>query len=119
MGRLGRAMGYRTREGRWRFRRRPSFERALSLLSFYDDFDRSRHARTELCGHAVLAQLLDRRIQIEVFAIEVDTLLVQRIGDVARGHRAEQLVALAGLRRDLDGDAADLSGQAFRDTLLL
>ena len=57
-------------------------------------------------------------MQLDLAAIDVETLGRQRLGDVGVGHRAEQRVGLADPPRDLDLDAGEPIGDRLRDPLL-
>ena len=62
-----------------------------------DDLDRDRecHLGVELAHHQVLAQVLDRRIEIEGAGLKLDARLrPDHRDDVGRGDRAEQPAAI-------------------------
>ena len=66
---------------------------ASSRLLGRDDLqrDRERHIAVERCGHRVLTSGLDV-IDVDLLAIDVDLgLSLDRIHDVSRGDRTEQL----------------------------
>jgi hypothetical protein len=76
-----------------------------------DRLDRRRHAVVELDDHHVGADVADRLLEVDAAAVDGDAArLADRVGDVLRGHRAEQAPVLAGLLGDREDGAVEEVG---------
>ena len=76
-------------------------------------------SRCSFTGTVELAELLDRLVQLQLAAVDLEALGGQRLGDVRRRDRAEQRLGLADLARDHDLDAGHAVGERLGDLLLL
>src|SRR5690606_19385245 len=82
---------------------------------FADDpeLQRGDDAARELDLSFVLADSLDRFADGDLASIDVDAGYLELRGEIASGHRAEHLVALANQPLELQRHAADSSGHGF------
>ena len=80
------------------------------LLLFFDYVDRDLGGDVAVQPHRdlVLAELLDGLVELDLAAVDGEVLLLERLGDVLGGDRTEELIVLAGLLGDGDGDAAQI-----------
>src|SRR5262245_14482543 len=67
----------------------------------------------------MIAEGLDAALEIDAPAVDDETLLVQRVGDVARRHRAVERAGLADPLGDLDAQALHGLGDAGGGIALL
>src|ERR1019366_2363002 len=67
----------------------------------YDDLQVRGHILVQLDGDDELADGLERFVQLDLPAIDVETLLLKRFGNVASRHRSKQVIAFAGLAQEL------------------
>src|SRR5262245_33599252 len=78
--------------------------------SFYDDslgggdphLQVGHHVLVQAHRDAVLADLLDRLLELDLPAVELDPLGLDQVGDLGRRHRAEELALLADVRLHLE-----------------
>ena len=56
----------------------------------------------QLYRHGEFPDGLQRFMQLNLSTIKVEALLFERVGDVARGDRSEQLILLAGTAREIE-----------------
>src|SRR6185503_12589931 len=89
------------------------------LLGDDPDLDLDRDVAGVLDVDRVLAERLDGLVEVDLLAVHLVTLGGERLLDVARGDRAEELVALADLTRDLDGHVLHGAGQRLGVLALL
>src|SRR5512143_2767177 len=78
------------------------------LFRHHADGDLGNDLRPEPHLDLVIAQLLDLRGELDELAVHRDPRLPERLGDVARGDRAEELPFLARPGREGEGDRGDL-----------
>src|SRR5690606_13726307 len=69
-------------------------------------------------GDGVLAQRLDRRVELDAPAVHLVALGGDRIGNILGGHRAEELALFAGLAGDGERERAECLREGFRSRLL-
>src|SRR5438876_8050850 len=87
---------------------RPARGRASRAL-FADDgnFELRRDVVMEPNRHRGLAERLDRLVQRDPPALDLDPVPLQELHDVLRGHRAEELALLGGLPALLEHEGLD------------
>ena len=74
------------------------------LRFFFDDhFELRGDAVDQLHGDQRFAENLDGLIERDAALVDLEALRLKRFGKISGGDRAEQLVGLAGLARELDG----------------
>src|SRR4051794_41550373 len=73
----------------------------------------------ELDAHLVIAEGLDAPLEIEAPAVDGEALLLQGIGDVARGDRAVEGVGLADALGDLQPEVGHPVGDLLGGVALL
>src|SRR5512142_111063 len=84
----------------------PTVTAGPSLLDHHD-LDFGPHLGVKLDADGELAERADRLGEIDLALVDVDPLFLETALDVARGHRAVQLLFLADLHREREGDAGD------------
>src|SRR5215472_5476004 len=70
-------------------------------------------------GHSEFAEGLERLVQLDLAAVDFESLLAERLGDVTGRDRAKKLVMLAAATLEVDRYAIKLLGQVFRLRLFL
>src|SRR5204862_6513031 len=98
----------RPRVTQWGSAARPARGRASRAL-FADDgnFELRRDVVMEPNRHRGLAERLDRLVQRDPPALDLDPVPLQELHDVLRGHRAEELALLGGLPALLEHEGLD------------
>ena len=77
------------------------------------------HVLVQLDSDNELADGLKRFVQLDLPPIDVEALLLQSLGDVARSHRSKELIILAGLARKRNFKPVKLLGERLGLRLLL
>src|SRR5262245_10769472 len=91
---------------------RPS--RPLLVLADDPELQLRDYTSGETDRHFVLAERLDRLVELDPAVVEVDVRLLQLLRDVAAGDRAEQLLVLADHALELQRHAVDASRELVR-----
>src|SRR5882762_5888151 len=81
---------------------------------FYVDFYFGGYVAEDFYRDRILAEGLDGFLELELALVDFEILRGEGIGDVAGGHRAEELVVLAGLTGEVQRDAIDDGGLLLR-----
>src|ERR1019366_1318975 len=83
------------------------------------DLHRDRNVLVQLDRNVEFAHGLQRNVEIDLAAVDREALGFQRVRDVGRGDRAEQLIVLARLAGKRQFLAGELLSQGFRAALFL
>src|SRR5437660_9660275 len=75
------------------------------------DLHLAHHVAMQADWHFELADVLERLIELDLAAVNVEALALQRLGDIRRGDRTEQVVFLAGFALEAERGAVQLFGQ--------
>src|SRR5580704_12853551 len=84
-----------------------------------NDFEVSSHVLVQLHRHGELTQGLQRLVELDLTAIQVDSLFRDGIGDVTRSDRSEQMIVFARSPGERHRDSIKLFRQLFGLRLLL
>jgi hypothetical protein len=96
-------------------RARPAPDSIRYDLFFDDrDFDRRVHAASELHRDVEVAERLQRLVEMDLLRVDGDALLAQRLGDVAAGDGAVQLVLFTDRALDLQRAPSTAIGLGLR-----
>ena len=101
---------------------RPSIAKNYSAAAASLSTTTFRCVVTSLCslmGIDELADDLERFVQLDLPAIDVEALLLERLGNVAGRDRSEQLIGFARLAQELHLEPVKLLGQRFGFRLFL
>src|SRR5580704_397224 len=97
---------------------RPSQENVPSkdfLRFFFDCYlDLRGDVAEHLDGHGSFTNRLERLAQLHLALIDLEALRRQRVRNIRRRHGSEHLIVLAGLARELDGNAIEQLGLLLR-----
>src|SRR5882762_7604617 len=81
---------------------------------FYVDFYFGGYVAEDFYRYGIFAEGLHGFLELELALVDLEILRGEGIGDVAGGHRAEELVVLAGLAGEVQRDAVDDGGLLLR-----
>src|SRR5690348_8234361 len=101
---------------RIRPRNGPPTGRLDSALRLDDHRDFGRQAARDLDRDLVRAERLERLVEIDLVAIDLDAPAAERLGDLFRAHGAVELARVADLHAEREGRGGDPRG---RDLVLL
>src|SRR5208282_1362263 len=76
-----------------------------------NDLQVRAHVLVQLDGDGELADRLQRLVQLDLAAIDVEALFLEPFGNIARRDRTEQLIAFARLAQELHFESVELLGQ--------
>src|SRR5712671_1211591 len=89
-------------------RLRPALHlRELLRFFFYVDFYFGGYVAEDFYRDGIFAQGFDGFFELELALVDFEILRGEGVGDVAGGHRAEELVVLAGFAGEVQRDAVD------------
>src|ERR1700682_523537 len=91
---------------------------ALFFLE-HADRDLGRHLAMQPNHDLVLAERLNRIVELDLTPVNVVALRFQAVGDVLGSHRSEELIVFAGLLADGDGNRVQHLRQIGRARMLL
>src|SRR3954454_15866490 len=97
----------------------PALRRKGLLFLHHRDGHLGDHLGMELDAHLVIAEGLDAPLEIEAPAVDGEALLLQGLGDVARGDRAVEGVGLADALGDLQPEVGHPVGDLLGGLALL
>src|ERR1700739_4883038 len=96
-------------------RRRGNCEKLQLLRFFFDvDFYFGGDVAEDFYGDGVFAEGFESLAELELALVDLEALCGESFGNVAGGYGAEELIVLASLAGEVEGDAVDERGLLLR-----
>src|SRR5882672_7260104 len=86
----------------------------LLRFFFYVDFYFGGYIAEDFYRDGIFAEGFDGFLKLELAPVDFEILGGEGVGDIAGGHRAEELIVLAGLSSEVQRDAVDDGGLLLR-----